>query len=129
RALADYRDKQNAMSLDDKQNIVLSRLNALSDAATKAKMLRVQKETAYSQIKPLLGGAGLSPDSLPINIQSVQMQTLKGRINELQQQRVQLSQKYGEKHPAMQNVNAQIVDTLRQLDLEAAKALQSVKNE
>src|SRR5207247_2364564 len=51
RALADYRDKQNAMSLDDKQNIVLSRLNQLNDAATKAKTARVQRESVYNQVK------------------------------------------------------------------------------
>ncbi len=130
RALAEYRDKQNAMSLDDKQNIVVSRLNALNDAYTKAKMVRVQKETAYSQIKPLLSNsAGVSPDSLPITIQSAQLQSLKGRMSELQQQKVQLSQKYGEKHPSIVNVNAQIADTQRQLDLETAKELQSVKND
>ncbi len=130
RALADYRDRQNAMSLDDKQNIVLSRLTALNDAYTKAKMLRVQKETAYQQIKPLMAsGAAAVPDALPINIQSVQLQTLKVRLTELQQQKVQLSQKYGEKHPQIVAVNAQIADQQRQLDLETAKALQSVKNE
>jgi uncharacterized protein involved in exopolysaccharide biosynthesis len=32
RGLAEYRDRENAMSLDDKNNIVLSRLNALNDA-------------------------------------------------------------------------------------------------
>jgi capsular exopolysaccharide synthesis family protein len=130
RALAEYRDKQNAMSLDDKQNIVVSRLNALNDAVTRAKMLRVQKETAYSQIKPMLAAGGaISADALPINVQNVQIQTAKGRLTELQQQKVQLSQKYGEKHPQIQNVNAQIADTQRQLDLETAKALNAVKNE
>jgi polysaccharide biosynthesis transport protein len=132
RALAEYRDKQNALSLDDKQNIVLSRLNALNDAVTKAKMERFQKETQYSQIKPLMRGgvAGpVSPDALPIVVQSGQMQQLKGKLNELQQQKVQLSAKYGEKHPRIQDVNAQLVDTQRQLDLETAKALQSIKND
>ena len=45
-ALAEYREKENALSLDDKQNIVLSRLNQLNDAATKARTARVQKEVA-----------------------------------------------------------------------------------
>ena len=40
RALAEYRDKQNAMSLDDKQNIVSSRLNQLNDAVTQARRRR-----------------------------------------------------------------------------------------
>jgi capsular exopolysaccharide synthesis family protein len=131
RALAEYRDKQNALSLDDKQNIVLSRLNALNDAVTKAKMERMQKETQYGQIKPLMRGglAGVSPDALPIVVQSVQMQSLKSKLGELQQQKVQLSAKYGEKHPAILNVNAQLIDTQRQLDLETSKALQSIKND
>jgi succinoglycan biosynthesis transport protein ExoP len=133
RALAEYRDKQNALSLDDKQNIVLSRLNALNDAVTKAKMVRLQKETQYGQIKPLLlrgGAAGsVSPDALPIIVQSSQMQLLKGRLGDLQQQKAQLSAKYGEKHPSILNVSAQLTDTQRQLDLETAKALQSIKND
>lgn len=129
RALAEYRDKQNAMSLDDKQNIVLSRLNALNDAVTKAKMTRVQKETQYSQIKPLLASGSVSPDSLPITVQNVQIQAAKSRLTELQQKKVQLAGRYGDKHPAIIEVNAQLADTQRQLDLETQKALQTVKND
>jgi len=132
RALAEYRDKQNALSLDDKQNIVLSRLNTLNDAVTKARMDRVQKETQYVLIKPLLRGGvavPVSPDVLPIVVQTGQMQHLKTRLAELQQQKVQLSARYGEKHPAMINVNAQMADNQRQLDLETSKALWSIKND
>ena len=121
RALAEYRDKQNALSLDDKQNIVLSRLNQLNDAVTKAKMARVQKETQYSQIKPLMPVVGLDAvpvDSIPLIAQNAQIQSLKGKLLELQQQKVQLSERYGDKHPALQNVNAQLADTQRQLNLE-----------
>jgi capsular exopolysaccharide synthesis family protein len=75
------------------------------------------------------GVAGVSPDALPIVVQSAQMQQLKGKLADLQQQKVQLSAKYGEKHPAILNVNAQLTDTQRQLDLETSKALQSIKND
>ena len=51
------------MSLDDKQNIVVSRLNQLNDAATRAKMARVQKETQYALIKPLLASGSVAPKS------------------------------------------------------------------
>ena len=132
RGLAEYRDKQNALSLDDKQNIVVSRLNALNDAVTKAKMDRVQKETQYNQIKPLMhdGVAGpVSPDIPPMVVQNAAIQQLKGKLAELQQQKVQLSAKYGDKHPAILNVNAQMDDTQRQLDIETSKALQSIKND
>jgi capsular exopolysaccharide synthesis family protein len=132
RGLAEYRDKQNALSLDDKQNIVLSRLNQLNDAVTRARMVRVQKETQYSQVKSLIPSAGadsLPLDSIPLVAQNTQIQNLKGKLLDLQHQRVQLSERYGEKHPALQNVNAQLQDTERQLNLEVTKALQNVKNE
>jgi succinoglycan biosynthesis transport protein ExoP len=130
RALAEYRDRQNAMSLDDKQNIVGSRLSTLNDVYTKAKLERVQKETQYNQIKPLLAsGAVVSPDSLPITIQNSQIQQLKTKLAELQQNKVQASQTYGEKHRTMIGLNAQIVETESQLNVETQKALQTVKND
>ncbi|HXD72799.1 MAG TPA: polysaccharide biosynthesis tyrosine autokinase [Vicinamibacterales bacterium] len=130
RALAEYRDKQNAMSLDDKQNIVGARLNQLNDAATKAKMERVQKETAYTQIKPLLAaGSAVSADQVPITSQTPQMTQLRAKVTELQQQKVQLSQKYGDKHPSMIAINAQISETQSQLTLETQKALLQIKND
>jgi capsular exopolysaccharide synthesis family protein len=132
RALSEYRDKQNALSLDDKQNIVLARLNQLNDAVTKARMERVQKETQYSQIKGLIRSgvaAPVSPDQLPIVVQTQQMQQLKTKLGELQQRKIQLSARYGEKHPQLIDVNAQFIDTQKQLDLETAKALQSIKND
>jgi succinoglycan biosynthesis transport protein ExoP len=132
RALAEYRDKQNALSLDDKQNIVLSRLNQLNDAVTKAKMVRVQKESQFSQIKTLMPSVSVDAvpvDSIPLIAQSAQIQNLKGKLIDLQHQKVQLSERYGDKHPALQNANAQLQDTQRQLNLEVIKALQSVKND
>ncbi len=132
RALAEYRDKQNALSLDDKQNIVVSRLNQLNDAVTRAKMVRVQKETLYSQIKPLLPGgviAVVPVDSLPISVQNEQIATAKARLTDLQQKKGQLSSRYGEKHPSIMDVNTQLQDAQRNLNLETAKALQSVKND
>jgi polysaccharide biosynthesis transport protein len=132
RALAEYRDKQNALSLDDKQNIVLSRLNQLNDAVTKAKMVRVQKESQFSQIKTLMPSVSVDAvpvDSIPLIAQNAQIQNLKGKLIDLQHQKVQLSERYGDKHPALQNAIAQLTDTQRQLNLEVTKALQSVKND
>jgi uncharacterized protein involved in exopolysaccharide biosynthesis len=127
RGLAEYRDKQNALSLDDKQNIVLSRLNALNDAVTKAKSNRIQKEALFNQVKTLPAGA--APDTLPIIAQNSAIQNLKSKLADLQREKAKLSEKYGDKHPALQNVMASLQDAQRQLDLETSKALTSVRNE
>jgi len=127
KALAEYREKENALSLDDKQNIVLSRLNQLNDAATKARTARVQKESLYNQVKSI--SSGTAPDAIPIIAQNPTVQDRKGKLAELQREKVKLLERYGEKHPQVVNINATLSDAQRQLDLELSMAVQSVRNE
>jgi len=127
RALAEYRDRQNAMSLDDKNNIVLARLTALNDALLKAKTARIEKDAVYSQVKLVTDLT--AADSIPVIAQNPQIQTLKLRLADLQRQKAQLGERYGDRHPEMVKVNASLADAQRQLELETNKALQSVKNE
>ncbi len=53
RAMANYQEGQNAMSLDDRQNIVVDRLKSLNDAVTRAKTTRLQKEALHRQLGDL----------------------------------------------------------------------------
>jgi polysaccharide biosynthesis transport protein len=127
RQLAEYRDKQNAMSLDDKNNIVTARLNHLNDELIKAKTDRIQKESRYNQVKSQPESS--SPDSVPAIGQNLQVQALKGRLAELTAQKAKLSERYDFKHPAIQTINSQIAEAQQQLQSEIAKALQSLRSE
>ena len=97
RELANYRDRENAMSLDDKNNIVLSRLNALNDAVLRARTKRIEKEAQFNQVRSMTPGA--TAESIPVVSQNPQIQSGKLQLTELQRQKAQLSEKYGEKHP------------------------------
>jgi succinoglycan biosynthesis transport protein ExoP len=46
-----YRERQNALSLEDRQNIVVARLNTLNETATAARTSRLQKEQIFNQVK------------------------------------------------------------------------------
>ncbi|MGB7218040.1 MAG: polysaccharide biosynthesis tyrosine autokinase [Vicinamibacterales bacterium] len=127
RSLAEYREKENALSLDDKQNIVLARLNQLNELVTRAKTQRIQREALYNQVKSIAGGA--APDSIPVIAQNPNVQSLKNKLIGLQQDKVRLLERYGDKHPQVVSVNASLQDTQRQLDQETARAVQSVRNE
>ena len=125
-ALADYRDKQNALSLDDKQNIVLSRLNKLNDDVVGAKTRKAQKEVLYSQIK------GLTPAELgkaSAIAQNVQVAAAQARVQEMQAERVRLAQRYGEKHPDLLKAAANVQEAERVYLLEVSRAAQAIKNE
>ena len=125
-ALADYRDKQNALSLDDKQNIVLSRLNKLNDDVVGAKTRKAQKEVLYNQIR------GLTPAELgkaSAIAQNVQVAAAQARVQEMQAERVRLAQRYGERHPDLLKAAANVQEAERVYLLEVSRAAQAIKNE
>jgi polysaccharide biosynthesis transport protein len=124
RLLAEYRENQNALSLEDRQNIVISRLNQVNDAVTRARTQRMQRESLYKQITQ-----AKDRDALTAIVQNPFVQSLKGRLAELERDRVRLSERYGEKHPEIQKINSQIVDTNRQIDNEVGKTVQAVRND
>jgi capsular exopolysaccharide synthesis family protein len=124
RDLAAYRDRENAMSLDDKNNIVLSRLNALNDAVLRARTVRIEKEAIYKQIK-----SASAPETIPVIAQNAQINLLKQQRADLQREKARLTERYLEKHPEVGKVNAQLADVGRQIDVETARALQTVTAE
>jgi len=126
RALAQYREDQNALSLEDRQNIVVARLNQLNDAATRAKMNRVQKESLYNQIKSL---GSVSPDTIPAILQNPYIQSMKTRLSDLERERTTLMERYGEKYPDVIKVNANVEDARRQLQLEISRAADAIRND
>ncbi|PYR42891.1 MAG: hypothetical protein DMF93_04585 [Acidobacteria bacterium] len=127
KGLAEYREKENALSLDDKQNIVLSRLNQLNDAVTRARTERVQKESLYNQVKAIANGT--APDAIPAIATNAGVASAKAKLSDLQREKAKLLERYQDKHPQVINAVAALQDAQRQLDLEIARAVQSVKNE
>lgn len=124
RLMAEYRENKNALSLEDRQNIVGSRLNQVNDAVTRAKTTRVQRETVYRQV---IGAK--DRDALTAIIQNPLIQTLKVRQGELERDRVRLLERYGDRHPQVQNIASQITDIRRQMDAEVDKTVAAIKNE
>jgi capsular exopolysaccharide synthesis family protein len=122
RMLAEYRENQNALSLEDRQNIIVSRLNQVNDAASRARLTRIQKETLYNQVS-----AAKDRESLLQIASNPFVQQLKTRIVELQREKTALTERYGDKHPDIQRVNGQIVDAQRQLDGEMDKSVAAIK--
>ncbi|HZR23172.1 MAG TPA: polysaccharide biosynthesis tyrosine autokinase [Vicinamibacterales bacterium] len=127
RALANYRDKQNALSLDEKQNIVLARVNKLNDDFLQAKTKKAQREILFNQIKAINNGQ--PADSIPAVAQSAAVQTAKQRVVDAQRIKNSLAEKYMEKHPTMQKAIADLQDAQRAYDLEVSRAVQNIKNE
>ncbi|MDE3154726.1 MAG: polysaccharide biosynthesis tyrosine autokinase [Acidobacteriota bacterium] len=127
RAMAEYREKQDALSLEDRQNIVVARLNQLNDAVTQARTVLLQKETLYKQVQQALTEGG--PDTVTQILKDPYIQNLMSQLADLQREKARLSERYGDKHPAIIKVNASIADAKRQLQQATAKAVAAIKND
>jgi polysaccharide biosynthesis transport protein len=128
RGLSEYRDSQNALSLDDRQNIVVSRLNQLNDVVTRAKADRLQKEALYNQVRNL-NVATDAVDTFPAIAQNPRIQELKTQLATLQAERSKMSQRWGERHPEMVKLSNSIANLTTQLQVEAGKAIEAIRND
>lgn len=126
RAMAEYRQTNNALSLEDRQNTVVASLTQVNDQYTRTRTERIQKEAMYNQIK------SLSPTQLtdaPAVSANATVTTLRTRMADLQRQKVQLNERYGPKNPqVIENENA-IADTNKQYQSALVAAVQQIRNE
>ena len=125
-ALQRYREQTDAVSLEDKQNIVVQKLSDLNAAVTRAKTERLQKEAVYKQVKAIEHDRA-ALDTFPLILSNAFIQQLKGQAAELQRQRASLSEKYGDKHPEMIRLRSQIEETDGKIQVEIAKVVQSTQ--
>ena len=127
RAMAQYRETNNALSLETGQNTVVANLTQVNDQFTRARTERIQKEAIYIQVKSLPSAA--LAESIPAVTNHSSVQSLRQRLAELQRTRVQLNERYGPKNPqVIENENA-IADTSKQYQDSLRAAVASIRND
>jgi succinoglycan biosynthesis transport protein ExoP len=127
-AMASYREQQNALSLEDRQNIVVSRLNQLNDTVTRARTTRLQKESVFAQIKAVDPSSDAA-DAFPIIATNPAVVEAKNRLTELTAQKAQLAGRYRPGHPEMVKIDVQIDNAKAALTGQRARVIESVRNE
>ena len=126
--LAEYRETQDALSLDEGQDIVIARLRTLNEAVTRAETTRAQKEVLYNQVRHLDPNSEAAT-SLPAVANDPGVQAARARLVALETDRVRLSQRYGAKHPTMLKIETDIATATSQLQTEAARAIRSLRSQ
>ena len=62
-------------------------------------------------------------------LSNASVQNLRAQVNQLQQDRTQVTERYGEKHPNYQKVISQLANVEGQLKIEVQKAVQNARTE
>jgi polysaccharide biosynthesis transport protein len=127
-ALQQYREVNNAQSLDDRQNIVVARLTSLSQAVTEKRTERQQRETLYNQVRGA-DAAGDAADTYPLIGNNPSVVAAQSQLAALKAERISLSQTYGPDAPKMREVEVKIDAAARLLVAERRKVIDSARNE
>lgn len=127
-ALQGYREQHDAISLEDRENIVVQKLADLNAAVTQAKTARLQKQALYNQLQSLVE-KGAPLDSFPAILANSYIQQQKAELSQLQTQYAQLSEKLGDKHPDIIKVRSAVELVEARLNAEINKVVESVRNE
>lgn len=127
-ALQQYRERNNAVSLEASQNIVVQKLGELNTAVTRAKAERIQKESLYNELHAIQSDH-TALDAFPAILTNVFIQQLKADLVTLQRQRAELSGQLGDRHPEMVKLQTAMQNTQVKLEAEIQKVVQSVRTE
>jgi len=127
-AMTQYRSDQNALSLGDRQNITIARLNALNETVTRQRTERLQKEATYNQLKNV-DPASDAADAFPVVAATPGVVEAKNRLTDLLAERARLSSRYLPSHPEMQKLDVQIKNARDTLTAQRARVIESVKND
>lgn len=114
RELQDYRQRYHLVSLEANQNIIVDNLKTLNAGSTSARVARLAAEARLAQAQDLLKReAGAEQLASATGFEG--LADLAKRLADLQAKRAVMAERYGRRHPAMQEAEREIeaLDRLR----------------
>jgi capsular exopolysaccharide synthesis family protein len=122
-ALQTFGSKHDIISLEEKENVIVQRLNELNESLTKAEADRMAKEALYRQTK------GTNADATPSILENRLIMDLKQSLIQLEGQYMKLSETFKNEHPEMVRQRTQIRTVRDRLDAEINRIIIGIRNE
>ncbi|MDP2895525.1 MAG: polysaccharide biosynthesis tyrosine autokinase [bacterium] len=120
-----YKERNNIVSLNEKQNLVLEELSKLNEAAAGARTERLRKEVVYNQFK------ALSPEQLKDQAEVINnplVQHLKQKELEAVRSVEALERRYGYKHPTLVSGKSELVKIREAVEAQMIRTAQELAN-
>jgi len=122
-ALQAFGSMHDIISLEEKENVIIQRLNELNEALTKAEAERMGKEALYRQTR------GAHADAIPSILENKLIMDLKQAHIQLEGQYMKLSETFKPEHPEMVRLRTQLKAIRDRLDAETHRIITGIKNE
>jgi succinoglycan biosynthesis transport protein ExoP len=127
-ALTQYRESNNAQSLDDRQNVVVSRFNSLSETVTAKRTERQQKEALYNQVRNA-DPASDSADGYPLVGNNPAVVMAQAALAALKSEHTTLAQNFGPDNPRIKDIEQRIQVATMLLVAERRRVVDNAKND
>ncbi len=136
-ALYAYKEQNQILSLEEKQNIIIQELSKLNNTYIEAKTKRIGLETLYNQSQKFKSSRRNrrnvkyqeAIESLPTVINNALIQSLKISYISLLSEFNRESKKYGPKHPHIIQIDSKLKVIEKKINSEATKIVNSIKTE
>jgi capsular exopolysaccharide synthesis family protein len=123
RELADYQKQHNIVGTDETSNLTMQNLAQISGDLENAEADRIIKEARMREFE------SEDPDLVALMGDNPQVASLRNQLAALETQRAELASKFGEHHPRMQELQAQIDKVQSTINSEVVLARRQVRDE
>ncbi|HLV85623.1 MAG TPA: polysaccharide biosynthesis tyrosine autokinase [Candidatus Sulfotelmatobacter sp.] len=132
--LVRYQKEHEILGIDDKQNIITSKLDELNKALTLAESERMDKEALYRMVESgdpdaIASSAGAALDPGSAQTGSGLLETLRARQAEIKIQAADLNTQFGPSYPKLAQLNNQVKEIDAQLQSEMKKITAKVRGQ
>lgn len=125
--IADYR-AENRLADGDRANSVTMQLAQINTQLAMAQAQRAEADARYSQVRGLLSSSGGMETASKV-VTSPLMADLRAQETQLQRQLAELGSIYGDRHPQMVNVQAELRSVRDKMGEEVQRIAQDLQND
>jgi capsular exopolysaccharide synthesis family protein len=128
RALQQYMKGQNFVAVEDKVAVVPQKLSEINSQLIKAESKRKEAESLYNKVKGVYDNLD-EAETISAVASDITVQSLRQQIMKAEQNAMELSQKYGAKHPAMVRANEDLKILKGKREKEIRRVIETIKKE
>lgn len=128
RALQQYMKGQNFVAVEDKVAVVPQKLAEINSQLIKAETKRKEAESLYNKVRGVSDNLD-EAETISAVASDMTVQSLRQQILKAEQNTMELSQKYGAKHPAMARANEDLKVLKAKREKEIRRVIETIKKE
>jgi capsular exopolysaccharide synthesis family protein len=127
KALQEYKREYDIVTLENRLAIVPEKLTEVATKIAEAETKRKAMESLYNRVRTIKDPD--KADTIPSIGSDPTVQSLRGQILKAEQKIMDMSKKYGEKHPAMKTAQSDLTILKEKKIQEIKRVIETIKNE